>query len=161
MIFQDDIGKECLKLEIKKVEKDTELADNLIHFVENFSWEDVKEHMLEMLRSWAFTDWETPFAAIVDGQIVGMISIMKTDYYPLLEIFPWVSSLFVMEEYRGNRISEKLIGFANEYAKECGFVRTYIPTDHIGLYEKFGYHYLRDITNYGNGTDRLYVKELK
>ena len=70
MIFQDDIGKEYLNLEIKKVEKDTELADNLIHFVENFSWEDVKEHMLEMLRSWAFTDWETPFAAIVDGQIV-------------------------------------------------------------------------------------------
>ena len=133
MIFQDDIGKEYLNLEIKKVEKDTELADNLIHFVENFSWEDVKEHMLEMLRSWAFTDWETPFAAIVDGQIVGMISIMKTDYYPLPEIFPWVSSLFVMEEYRGNRISESLIGFANEYAKECGFVRTYIPTDHTGM----------------------------
>ncbi len=147
-------------LEIKKVDKDTDLADKLICFVENFSWEDIKEHMLVMLQSWVFTDWETPFAAIVNGQIVGMVSIMKTDYYPLPEICPWVSSLFVSEDYRGYRISEKLIDFANEYAKKYGFDRTYIPSEHIGLYEKYGYHYLKDIVNYGNGTDRLYVKEV-
>lgn len=31
--------------------------------------------------------------------------------------------------YRGYRISEKLIDFANAYAKEKGFDRTYIPSD--------------------------------
>ena len=64
------------------------------------------------------------------------------------------------EAYRGHRISEKLIAFANSYAKEQGFTRTYIPTAHIGLYEKYGYRYLRDIVNYGNETDRLYVKDI-
>lgn len=147
-------------LEIKKVDKDTDLADKLIYFVENFSWEDVKEHMLGMLRAWEFTDWETSFAAIVNAQIVGMASIMKTDYYPLPEIYPWVSSVFVAEDYRGYRISEKLIDFANGYAKENKFDRTYIPSEHTGLYEKYGYRYLKDIVNYGNGKDRLYVKEL-
>lgn len=116
------------------------MADKLICFVENFSWEAVKEHMLGMLQTWVFTDWETPFAAIVNGQIVGMVSIMKTDYYPLPEIYPWISSIFVAEEYRGYRISEKLISFANEYAKEIGFNRTYIPSEHVGLYEKYGYN---------------------
>ena len=29
------------------------------------------------------------------------------------------------------------------------------------LYEKYGYRCLKDIVNYGGGTDRLYVKELK
>lgn len=148
-------------LEIKKVDKNTDLADRLINFVENFSWEEVKEHMLRILREWDFTDWETPFAATVNGQIVGMATVMKTDYYPLPEIYPWISSVFVAEDYRGRRISEKLIDFANEYAKEQGFAKTYIPSEHVGLYEKFGYRYLKDITNYGNGTDRLYVKELK
>lgn len=148
-------------LEIRKVDKNTELADQLIHFVENFSWEEVKEHLLQMLRTWTFTDWETMFVAIADNQIVGMVSILKTDYYPLPELFPWISSVFVAENYRGHRISEKLIDFANAYAKEQGFNKTYIPSEHIGLYEKFGYHYLKDIVNYGNGTDRLYVKELK
>lgn len=148
-------------LEIKKVEKDTDLAAKLICFVEHFSWEDVKGHMLGMLRSWAFTDWETPFAAIVNGQIAGMVSVLKTDYYPLPEIYPWVSSLFVAEDYRGHRISEKLIDFVNGYAKGNGFDRTYIPSVHTGLYEKYGYHYLKDIVNYGGGKDRLYVKEIK
>lgn len=149
------------ELKIKKVEKNTDWADQLICFVENFSWKEVKNHILEILQAWAFTDWETPFVAILNGQIVGMAFIMKTDYYPLPKIYPWVSCVFVTEDYRGNRISEKLINFANEYAKECGFARTYIPSEHIGLYEKFGYKYLKDITNYGNETDRLYVKELK
>lgn len=147
-------------LEIRKVDRDTDLAGKLIRFVENFSWEEVKEHILWVLRTWKFTDWETVFVAIADGQIVGMASIMKADYYSLPEIYPWISSVFVTEEYRGHRISEKLINFANVYAKEAGFIRTYIPSEHIGLYEKYGYHYLKDIVNLGNGTDRLYVKEL-
>lgn len=146
---------------IKKVEKDSEPANKLIEFVENFSWEEVKEHTLWMLKNWNYSDWETMFAAMIDGQIVGMASIMKTDYYPLPEIYPWVSSVFVSEDYRGQRISGRLIDFANNYAKECGFDRTYIPSEHIGLYEKYGYHYLKDITNYGGGVDRLYVKELR
>lgn len=154
-----DFGMDTL--EIRKVGRDTSLADKLIHFVENFSWEDVKEHILWMLQTWVFTDWETVFVAMAEGQIVGMASIMKTDYYPLPEIYPWISSVFVTEEYRGHRISEKLIDFANVYAKENGFNRTYIPSEHIGLYEKYGYYYLKDIVNFGNGTDRLYVKELK
>lgn len=148
-------------LEIKKVDKNTDLADELIRFVENFSWEDVKQHMLETLRAWEFTDWETPFAAMVNGKIVGMVTVMKTDYYPLPEIYPWVSSVFVTEDYRGHRISERLIDFANKYAKENGFDRTYIPSVHTGLYEKYGYRYIKNIVNYGNEKDRLYVKEIK
>ena len=147
-------------IEIQKVDQGTPLADALLRFVENFSWQEVKEHTTRVLQNWEFEEWETPFVAMVNGQIVGMVTIMKTDYYPLPEIFPWISTLFVSEAYRGNRISGKLIDFANQYAKEIGFANTYIPTEYIGLYEKFGYHYVKDIVNYGNGIDRLYVKEL-
>lgn len=149
------------RLEIRKVEADSALAKELMKFVQNFSWEEVKEHTLMMLERWAFTEWETMFAAIADGRIVGMASVMKTDYYPLPEIFPWISSIFVSEAYRGNRISGRLIEAANEYALKIGFERTYIPSEHAGLYEKYGYRYVKDIVNYGGGTDRLYVKELK
>lgn len=148
-------------LEIRKVEAGTALAEEMLEFVRNFSWEEVKEHMIQVIETWPFRDWEAMFAAVADGRIVGMASLMKTDYYPLPEIYPWVSSIFVSEAYRGNRISQKLIDFANEYAKENGFAKTYIPSEHIGLYEKYGYRFLKDIINYGGGTDRLYVKELR
>ncbi len=147
--------------EIQKVDKDTEIADRLLDFVENFSWLEVKDHTLCAIKNWTFEEWETPFAATICGRIVGMVTIMKSDYYPLPEIYPWISTLFVTEEYRGKKISGKLIDFANKYAKEIGFNRTYIPTEFVGLYEKYGYCYIKDIVNYGNGIDRLYAKDLK
>lgn len=146
--------------EIRRVEKDTELHRELIRFVENCSWAEAKDHIAMVLRSWLFTDWEAMFAAVVNGRIVGMTSIAKTDYYPLPQIFPWISCVFVAEAYRGNRISEQMIAYANRYALDYGFTRTYIPSEHIGLYEKYGYRYIKDIVNYGGGTDRLYAKDL-
>ena len=147
-------------LSVVKVEKDTPFAQEFLHFVENCSWTEVRDHIAGLIREWKFTDWETMFAAVSDGKIVGMTSLLKTDYYPLPEIYPWVSCVFVEKPYRGQRISEKLIDAANRYAKEQGFKKTYIPTEHKGLYERYGYTYVKDIVNYGGGTDRLYVKNL-
>lgn len=98
---------------IYKVVKETALADRLLTYVQNCSWVEAKEHIAEMLRSWTFSDWETMFVAIIGGKIVGMESAMKTDYYPLPDIFPWVSCIFVSEEYRGRKISGELISYAN------------------------------------------------
>ena len=145
---------------IQKVDQNTDTAKLLLDFVTNFSWEEVKEHTLRVLNNWEFEEWETPFVAMINGHIVGMATLMKSDYYPLPEVYPWVSTLFVSEAYRGHRISKKLIDFANAYAKDLGFDKTYIPSEHIGLYEKYGYSYVKDIVNYGGGTDRLYAKEL-
>ncbi|HCK88162.1 MAG TPA: N-acetyltransferase, partial [Erysipelotrichaceae bacterium] len=36
--------------------------------------------------------------------------------------------------------------------------RSYIPAGFFGLYEHYGYTYLKDIVNYGGGTDHLFVK---
>ena len=145
-------------VQIVRVRKDTPFAEEFLHFVENCSWTEVRDHIAGLIRGWEFTDWETMFAAVADGKIVGMTSLLKTDYYPLPEIFPWVSCVFVEKECRGRRISEKMIAAANEYAKSLGFERTYIPTEFTGFYEKYGYSYVKDVVNYGGGTDRLYVK---
>ena len=145
---------------IQKIEQGTDGARKLLCYVQQFSWLEVKEHTVARIRAWSFEDWETPFAAVDGDKIVGMSTIAKNDYYPLPEFFPWISTILVSEAYRGGRISEKLIDFANRYAKENGFERTYIPTAIVGLYEKYGYRYLKDIVNYGGEIDRLYVKEL-
>ena len=156
-VFYDELPDE---IRIEKVEKNTALAADLLQFVENCSWYDARDHIASNIRDWVFTDWEAMFAAVCDGKIVGMASFMKTDYYPVTDIYPWVSGIFVSEKYRGRRISGKLIDCANAYARKQGFERTYIPSEYTGLYEKYGYSYLRDIVNYGGGTDHLFVREL-
>ena len=149
-----------LSVTIRKVDQGTDTARALLEFVKSFSWEEVKAHTVRVIENWEFSEWETPFAAMADGHIVGMVTLMKSDYYPLPEIYPWVSTLFVSEAYRGHRISQTLIDFANAYAHERGFAYTYIPSEHVGLYEKYGYRYIKEIVNYGGGTDRLYAKKL-
>lgn len=145
---------------IEKVERNTPRAGELLRFIENCSWEEAKDHLADLIRNWAFTGDESVFAAVADGRIVGMATYLMTDYYPLPGIFPWVSSIFVDEAYRGRRISGLLIARANEYTKSLGCERTYIPSSFFGLYEKYGYRYLREIVNYGGETDHLFVKDL-
>ncbi len=156
-----DDSRNTSDVTIMKVEEDSPFRKEFLHFVENCSWTEVREHIAGLIREWQFTDWETMFAAVKDGKIIGMTSVLKTDYYPLPDIYPWVSCVFVEKPYRGQRISEKLIDTANAYAKAQGFTKTFIPTEFTGLYERYGYRYIKDIVNYGGGTDRLYVKEVQ
>lgn len=146
---------------IQKVEKGTKLADELLSFIENSAWDDVKEHMIDLIRNWNFIDWEGMFVAKADGKIIGMTSVMKEDYYPMPKLYPWVSSVYVDEEYRGQRVSGKLIDYANDYLRNLGFEKSYIPSDHVGLYERYGYTYVREIVNYGGQEDHLYEKNLR
>lgn len=120
-------------LEILKVNPGTELSQELLQFIENCSWNEVKEHVSDFVRNARFTDWETMFVAKADGKIIGMTSVMKEDYYDLPDVYPWVSTVFVSEEYRGHRVSEKMISFANEYLRQQGFRKSYIPSNHVGL----------------------------
>ena len=147
-------------LVIQKVEKGSDLSVKLLDFVQNFSWLEVQEHTVKTIQNWNFEEWETPFVALCGDRIVAMATIMKSDYYPLPEVYPWISTLFVSETYRGKGICGQLIAHANHYAAVLGFQRTYIPTEHIGLYEKYGYRYVKNIVNYGGGIDRLYAKEI-
>ena len=77
------------------------------------------------------------------------------------DLCPWVSCLFVSEGYRGLRVGEKLVACANDYLRDTGFDRSYIPSGHAGLYERYGYSYVKEITNYGGTDDHLYVKSIR
>ena len=83
-----------------------------LHYVEQCSWIEARDHIAQMIRGWVFTDWESMFVATMDGKIIGMASVMKTDYYPPQDIRPWVSRVFVSEAYRSQRISGKMISHA-------------------------------------------------
>ena len=50
----------------------------------------------------------------------------------------------------------------NEPARIIGFDVSYIPTcpSNIGLYEHYGYSFVKEITNYGGDNDLLYVKNI-
>jgi len=75
---------------------------------------------------------------------------------------PWIGCVFTYPEYRGNRLSEKLIYLAEEYAiKEFNAEYTFISTDHIGLYEKFGYEFFTKSDTVWGETTRVMRKKVR
>lgn len=76
------------------------------------------------------------------------------------KLFPWIGFVFTFPEYRGKRFSEKLIAHAENTALKNGWNRVYIATDHIGLYEKYGYAYMETRKDCWGESSRIYYKDL-
>jgi N-acetylglutamate synthase-like GNAT family acetyltransferase len=77
---------------------------------------------------------------VLDGsRMAGFCTLSETDCLPDVEYTPCISYVFVGEPYRGNRLSQRLISSALDYAGELGFQEVYLISDHVGLYEKYGF----------------------
>ena len=146
-------------MEIVKIENKTFLKEKLIDFAENCSWEAGK-HLAFILKENNFLEWEAVFAAVEDGEIIGFCTFLETDYYPENRYSPWISSIFVDEKFRGNKISFRLIENTIEYAKMQSFKKVYIPSDMVGFYEKCGFKKIDELMNYGGDTDNIFVREI-
>ena len=147
------------KVCVARVEKGQPLWSQLMEYAENCTWVAGK-HLAMLMRENRFSEWESVFAAIENGQIIGYCTFLKTDYYPENRYSPWISSIFVGETHRGRRISQRMIETVIIYARSLGFSKVYIPSDLVGMYEKYGFSKVDELVNYGGDTDSIYVREI-
>ena len=147
-------------MEIRQVFYKDEYWHKLIDFVKKSSW---RESPI-IAKNWEennFLDWERIFVAIENDNIVGHCSLNERDAVPNVEYTPYVQAVFVNEQYRGNRISEKLILCAMSYAKTLGFEKVYIVSAHKNLYEKYGFVKIDEQNDYRGELQNIYVQKLK
>lgn len=146
-------------VQVRRIAPDSPLWDGLAAFAEGCSWIAGK-HLAGMMRTYAFEPWEAVFAATCGTEFAGFCTLLRTDYYPENRYFPWISTVFVAEPFRGRRLSGALIAAAEAHARSCGFTRVYIPSDMTGFYERFGYVRIDRLVNYGGDTDNIFEKRL-
>ena len=72
-----------------------------------------------------FSDWERVVVAADNEKICGYCTVSKTDCIPDAGYTPYIGFIFVGEEYRGNRLSQQLIGYAIDYIKNIGYSSVY------------------------------------
>lgn len=144
---------------VLRVTPDTPLWNALTDYAEHCSWL-AGPHVAGMLRDNRFTDWEAVFAAMQEGKIIGYCTFLKTDYYPENRYWPWISSMFVGEDYRGQGVCGMLIGAAVEYARSCSFKTVYIPSDMVGFYERYGFRKIDELINYGGDADNVFARDI-
>lgn len=98
---------------------------------------------------------------LVDGEnIVSFVTLTRQDCIRDESMYPWLGFLYTYPDYRGNRYSEKLLNYAEEQAKSDNHPIIYLATDHIGLYEKYGYTYLETRKDSSDEDTRIYYKKL-
>jgi N-acetylglutamate synthase-like GNAT family acetyltransferase len=68
--------------------------------------------------------------------------------------------MFVGEKFRGNRLSQRLIIKAMNYARELGFEKVYLVSDHENLYEKYGFSVIDKKIAYWGEEEKIYMQRL-
>lgn len=129
-------------------------------YAERCSWRAGKV-LAERMRSGSFKDFERVFAVFTDEAPAGFCTFTVNDALDeKYGLSPFIGFVFVGEEHRGNRLSEKMIRAALRYADSIGFKKVYISSDEKGLYEKYGFTKLEGLfdTIYGT-SEQLYAKE--
>jgi len=118
-------------------------------------------YLAKEMRRGAFSDWERVLLALDDdSSMMGYCTIAKTDCLPNVPFTPFIGFMFVDEAYRGNRLSEKLIARAKEYAKSLGFEKIYLCSGEIGLYEKYGFVKIGDYPDAWGNMEQLFFCDL-
>ena len=100
------------------------------------------------------------FLMVEEENVVAFCTLTRKDCIDDDSLFPWIGFVFTSQEYRGQRYSGVVMDYACNKAKEQGFDTVYLATDHIGLYEKYGFSYIESRMDVYNEMSRIYCREL-
>ena len=156
--FVDDL-KPGNRLDVKKLTAADAEWNVLADYAENCSW-GAGRTLAEEMRQNHFTGWERVILAEDQGRIAGYCTVSGTDCIPDVPYMPYIGMLFVGEEYRGKRLSQRMIDDASEYLKELGFSEVYLVSDHENLYEKYGFQVIDEKMAPWGRMQKIYWKGL-
>lgn len=98
---------------------------------------------------------------LMDGEnIVSFLTFSRQDCVIDEKLYPWAGFVYTFPEYRGHRYVGTLLAHAEDTARSHGCETVYIATDHIGLYEKYGYTYWESRTDMYQEECRIYIKKI-
>ena len=135
------------------------LWERVAAYAERCSW-GAGASLAREMREGALSDWETVIAALDGDEICGFCNVSKKDCMPELCYTPYVGYVFVDEAYRGHRLSQRMIEAAADYLKSVGFSEIYLTSDHVNLYEKYGFRAIDRRRAFWGGLETIYRKEI-
>ena len=98
---------------------------------------------------------------LIEGEnLISFCTLAKLDDVQPTDLTPWIGFVYTYPEYRGKRLAGELLTFAEKLAKQDGATDVYISTNHIGLYEKYGYEFFTESKDVEGENTRVYKKTI-
>lgn len=125
------------------------------------------ENTLPMYRDCLIHSVDSPvglpqwYALIDNERIVGCAGLITNDFISRMDLFPWLSSLFIDEEYRGRGYSRMLVKRAMQDTKKLGYSTLQLCTELTGYYENMGFTYIGQGFHPWGEESRIYQIKIK
>lgn len=98
---------------------------------------------------------------LVEGEnLISFCTLAEKDDVQPTDLTPWIGWIYTFPAYRRNRLAGELISHAEQLARNDGAKNVYISTNHIGLYEKYGYEFFAAAKDVEGEDTRIYRKKL-
>ena len=147
-----------MPLEIHLICQGHPLWERTIAFARNSSWR-AGPFLARKMEAGEFQPWERVIAAVEDGEVIGYCTFTEQDELPERYGYaPFLGFVYVDEDHRGRRISQRMIDCAIVYAKTLGYPAVYLMSGEHGLYEKYGFEKLGEFETIWGTVDQLYRK---
>ena len=135
---------------------------SLVDQIEAGEWGAAK-FLAKLLREGSFhqTLGEGTVYLLLDGDsLVSFVTLTHQDCVRDETLYPWLGFFYTFPSYRGHRYGGQLLEHAVSRAAEQGYPQVYLATDHVGLYEKYGFTYWQDRMDIYGDNSRIYIKTI-
>jgi len=142
----------------------SDVQEKVLKQLKNCKW-TLSEILIELIETETFYQKlgaESKLLVLLDkdDSIVSFLTFSEKYIVADEKLKPWIGFVYTFQKYRGHRYSGVLIEKACDIAKERGYKKIYIATEHKGFYENFGFNYLENRVTVYNTNARVYYRNI-
>lgn len=98
------------------------------------------------------------YLALYGDRIAAGMGVIANDFHDRTDLTPNVCAVFTEPDFRCQGLAGRLLGFVADDMKSGGIDALYLLTSHDSFYERYGWEYLCQVTQEGDGEpSRMYV----
>lgn len=124
--------------------KDRE-KESFLEFLSNIEWRG-KNSLRRKIVGGFFKENQNVFILKNKNDWIGFIALVMEDEGIILDA-PFLAYLYISLDYRKKGFPKVLLEYCNKQIEKLGFDKSYILSDHIGYYERFGYQKIQKLEN--------------
>lgn len=95
-----------------------------------------------------------------NDKLVSFAVLAEQDEIDAPQLFPWIGFVYTFSNYRGRHHAGQLIEHICDVLKNIKSKQVYVSTEEVGLYEKYGFVFLKMMINREGKQTRVYVRDL-